>query len=169
MLSMVTKIGMVLCFITFFAFDMIDWFGPLFGENEFLAEAYGMPETTEFPTGFLIFGWILSVIGIVALFFGFRSIWRILNGGKEQDFRLLAQNLKVLGISLIVVWFTSYLRGTPIETYLHGGFEIGAAELISLDIISGELLFFIIAVAILAISNTLERAWLAEDENKQFL
>lgn len=169
MLSLFTKTGMVLSFLTFATFDILDWLG-LFALDDFgLLYLYDLPEETVFPVSFVAIGFLFALVGLIALFFGFRAIWRILDGGPDQDFRHLASRLRTLGAALIVVWITIYLRGAPMASFAFGGFKIGAIEIISLDIFSHDFIFLIVAIAILAISGTLERAWQAEDETKHFL
>ncbi|MGC3939647.1 hypothetical protein ACOTTU_17725 [Roseobacter sp. EG26] len=146
------------------------WIGQILGVHNGIWEAFDFPQQdTSPPVWTLIIGLIMTGTALCCLASAYRAAWTILGGGPKQDFRDLGQNLKRMAWGLIGFW-VGYNLVSGVMQYLiiiglpsTDGFEFGWDPL-DLDII-----FAIVGVVLLAISQTLERAWLAEDENSQFL
>ncbi len=146
------------------------WVGQLLGLHNDIWEVFDFPiQSTTPPAWTLIVGFLLTVFALLALASAYRGAWIILGGGPDQDFRDLGKNLRRIAWGLLGFWL-GYNLISGVMQYLIviglsdlDGFEFGWDPL-DLDIV-----FAIMGVVLLAISQTLERAWLAEDETKHFL
>jgi len=146
------------------------WLGQLFGLHNLIWEVFDFPkqEVTP-PLWVLIIGASVSVLALFSLWTAYLGGWRILNGGPSQDFRYLSRHLRKLAWGLIGFWFGyNVLSGAVplllvVDLSTTEGFEFGWDPL---DI---DIVFAITGIVLLAISRTLERAWIAEDEVKHFL
>lgn len=146
------------------------WLGQLFHFHNDVWEAFDFPVQTESPPSWsLVIGLLVSLFTLLSLAGAYRGAWAILGGGANQDFRDLGRNLRHLAWGLIGFWLGyNLLSGVMqylivIELPSTEGFEFGW------DPLDFDIVFAITGIVLLAISHTLERAWLAEDETKHFL
>ncbi|MFK7836197.1 MAG: hypothetical protein AB8B60_08245 [Sulfitobacter sp.] len=146
------------------------WVGQLLGVHNEIWEVFDFPiQFTTPPAWTLVVGLLVTVFSLLSLASAYRGAWIILGGGPDQDFRDLGKNLRRVAWGLLGFWFGYNLISGGMQYLIVigisdlEGFEFGWDPL-DLDIV-----FAIIGVVLLAISQTLERAWLAEDENKYFL
>ncbi len=146
------------------------WIGQLLSFHNEIWEVFDFPvQPTSPPAWTLIIGLLITAMALWSLANAYRGGWVILSAGPEQDFRDLGKNLRRIAWGLLGFW-VGYNVISGVMQYLIvigltdlDGFEFGWDPL-DLDIV-----FAIIGVVLLAISQTLERAWLAEDETKHFL
>ncbi len=169
-MSFLAKAAMALSMTYYlFIFGFL-WIGQMLGLHNEIWDIFEFPiQPSSPPVWTLMIGLILTLLALLSLAGAFRGAWLILNGGQGQDFRDLARNLRRMAWGLIGFWI-GYNVISAVMPYLivigldsTEGFEFGWDPL-DLDII-----FAITGVVLLAISQTLGRAWQAEDENKHFL
>lgn len=146
------------------------WLGQLLGLHNEIWDVFDFPiQASSPPVWTLIIGTLVSAFALVSLGGAYRGAWLILGGGADQDFRSLALNMRRLAWGLIGFWIGyNVLSGAlphliVVDLVSTDGFDFGWDPL-DLDIV-----FAIAGIVLLAISRTLERAWLAEDETKHFL
>lgn len=146
------------------------WLGQLLSFHNEIWEVFDFPEQAESPPVWaLIVGLVMSLCAISSLAISYRGAWSILNGGSSQDFRVLQGNMRHMAWGLIGFWIGwNLITGVMqhlivINLKSTDGFDFGW-DPFDLDIV-----FAITGIVLLAISTTLKRAWLAEDENKHFL
>lgn len=152
-----------------FVFGYI-WIGQLLGLHNEIWDAFDFPiQATSPPAWTLVVGLAITGFALFALASAYRGAWIILGGGPDQDFRNLGKNLRRVAWGLLGFWLGYNLISGAMQYLIVigvpdlNGFEFGWDPL-DLDIV-----FAIIGVVLLAISQTLERAWLAEEETKHFL
>jgi hypothetical protein len=170
MIKRLAQIAMVIS-ILYYTFGLgFIWIGQITGLHNEIWEMYDFPiQYNSPPMWALIIGLFVSVMGICSLALSYFSVWKILEGGRDQDFRHLGKRLQSLAYGLIGFWF--------FYNVLVGGVQylitIGVADTSDFDFgwdpLDLDIIFLIVAIGILAISQTLERAWIAEDETKHFL
>ena len=170
MLNLLTKVAMVSSFAVFTLFFADDWGGNLLGVHNHIWEMLDLPPQPDQPPMLIVLlGLVLGAIALVCLFFAYRSVWMILSRGEKQDFRSLAKSLQQLAFGLAGFWFFSnsiYLGlRALLAQYVTTGEDVG----LQWDPFNPDLVFAIVAVAILAIAKMMERAWRAEDEVQHFL
>lgn len=146
------------------------WLGQLFGLHNEIWDVFDFPtQASSPPVWTLIIGTLVSVFALISLGHAYRGAWLILGGGSGQDFRNLATNMRRLAWGLIGFWVGyNVLSGAlqhliVIDLASTDGFDFGW------DPLDFDIVFAIVGVVLLAIAQTLERAWLAEDETKHFL
>ncbi|MDQ7071535.1 MAG: hypothetical protein Q9M48_12500 [Rhodobacterales bacterium] len=169
-MNIVAKGAMVLSMIYYVLGFSYVWFGQLFGLHNYVWDIFDLPrQDVSPPIWTLLVGLAISVIVVVSLWMAFAAVWRILNGGTGQDFRDLGANLRRLAAGLFGYWFAfnvitaGLLFLIVVDLPDVDGFEFGW------DPIESDIVFLIMAIAIYAISRTLDRAWQAEEENRLFL
>jgi len=146
------------------------WIGQLLGFHNEIWDMFDFPvQSTSPPAWTLIVGLLMTALAVSSLFVAYRGGWIILNAGPDQDFRNLWKNLRRIAWGLIGFWF-GYNLISGIMQYLIvigltdlDGFEFGW------DPLDFDIVFAILGIVLLAISRTLERAWVAEEETKHFL
>ena len=169
-MNVLAKAAMVLT-IVYYGFSLsYIWLGQMFGLHNLLWEEFEIPQQVGSPPVWqMIVGIVITIATISCLVVAFRSLWRILDGGAKQDFRKLAKLLKHLSFGLFGFWlgYNIYVFGIPLMLIM--GLEAKQGAQITFDPLNIEVIFLIISISIYAVSQTLQRAWEAEEENQQFL
>jgi len=112
---------------------------------------------------------LVTLVALLSLGWAYRGAWRILAGGIGQDFRALAANMRGLAWGLIGFWIGYNVLAAVLPHLIVIGLRSTDRFEFGWDPLDLDIVFFIVGIVILAISRTLERAWMAEDENKHFL
>lgn len=170
MMNIFAKLAMALSLVYYTLVLTYLWVGQLLGIHNEIWDAYDFPiQEVPPPAWTLIIGVLVICFGVGSLAHAYRGAWIILDGGPSQDFRDLAKNLQRIAWGLLGFWifYNIELAGMP---YL---ISIGIRDLegfyFGWDPLDINIIFAIIAIVLLAMAGTLERAWLAEDETKHFL
>jgi len=146
------------------------WIGQMAGLHNDIWEMFDFPaQPTSPPFWTLLIGLVVTIFALVSLGAAYLAVWRILNGGRTQDFRDLAQRLRRVGLGLIGFWLGYNILSGVLQYLIVIGLENTDGFEFGWDPLDLDIIFFIIGIALLAISQTLERAWQAEEENKQFI
>ena len=169
MLNRLTKLAMVISFFVFALFAIDDWLGQLLGWHDELFFALDLPDQAQPSDGLVVFGGLITLFGLIGLGAAYLAIWRILGDGIGQDFRLLARRLQHLAYGLIAFWLSGYLTFSVVRTLIAWQTLPDSDIPIVWDPFHVDLVFAISAVALIAISKMMERAWAAEDETQHFL
>jgi hypothetical protein len=169
-MNLFAKTAMLISYLYYLAALSYMWIGQILGLHNDIWDIFDFPIMAESPPMWtLIIGLGVSASALYALGSAYLGVWSILKGGREQDFRKLARNLRKIAWGLLGFWLSyNILSGAlPYLITIHipdkSEFDFGWDPL-DLDIV-----FAILGIALLAISQTLERAWIAEDETKHFL
>jgi hypothetical protein len=146
------------------------WIGQLLGLHNEIWDVFDFPtQPTSPPAWTLIVGLLITGIALLSLASAYRGAWITLSGGPDQDFRDLGKNLRRIAWGLLGFWLGYNLIAGAMQYLI----VIGVSDLekfeFGWDPLDLDIVFAIIGVVLLAISQTLERAWLAEDETKHFL
>lgn len=169
-MSVVAKVAMVLSFLYFAGGFATVWIGQSLGLSNDVWDMYDLPEQeTPLALWISLTGFACSAFTMGMLFLVYRAAWKTLTGGASQDFRDLAKNLRIMGWGLIGFWFGfNLISGAMLYVV-----ALGVTSTDELDLFYTpfdlDLVLAICGVVLLAISQTLQRAWLAEDENNHFL
>ena len=169
-MNMIAKVAMSLSLLYYVASYGYIWIGQLIGIHNEIWDVFGFPTHAASPPAWtLVVGLCASGFAVASLAGAYFGAWQILAGGPGQDFRSLGKNLRRIAWSLLGFWIGyNQISGAMqylivIEISNLDGFDF---EWDPLDL---DIVFAILGVVFLAISQTLERAWLAEDETKHFL
>ncbi len=169
-MNMLAKTVMVLS-IVYYGLDLSYlWIGQLFGLHNEVWETFGLPQQVGSPPMWkLLVGTGATIATLASLILAYASLWTILSGGTNQDFRLLAKSLRYLAFGLFGFWFgyNILVVGAVIMFAQGVGFQENMS--IEIDPLDIEIVFLIISIVVFAVSKTLQRAWEAEEENQQFL
>ena len=169
-MNFLAKTAMLLSLIYYVVILGVAWIGQMLGLHNEIWELFDFPtQPGSPPLWTLLVGLFVSAGALLCLGMGYMAIWRILNGGREQDFRDLARRLKRVGIGLIGFWLGYNLLSGAVQHLIVIGLEDTRDFDFGWDPLDLDIVFFILGIAMMAISQTLERAWLAEEENQQFL
>ena len=169
-MKILAKTAMALSLIYYVGLLGFAWIGQMTGFHNEIWDFYDFPMQPGSPPFWtLLVGLLVSAGALACLCLAYAAIWRILDGGKEQDFRDLARRLKRVGIGLIGFWFGYNLLAGAVQHLIALGIENTHDFDFAWDPLDLDIVFFILGIAVIAISQTLERAWLAEEENRQFL
>ncbi len=170
---MVTKFTKAIMVVSFFFYGIMllaFWGSAIVGWHNEVWDTFDIPVQNRGPASWiLVLGFIGTAFAFAGLGLAYMSVWKILDGGTEQDFRVLARRLRKLSIGLFGFWLG--------YNFVSGGLgflvmnDMGTSEAVefSWDPFSTEIIYLILAVAIFAISKTLHRAWEAEEEARHFL
>lgn len=146
------------------------WLGQLFGFHNDIWEAFDFPVQDMSPSAWsLIVGLLITVFAIGMLAVAYHGVWKILDGGASQDFRDLGANLRRVAWGLIGFWLGYNLISAVMQYLIVIGLPSTEGFDFGWDPLDLDIVFAIIGIVLLAIAQTLERAWLAEDETKHFL
>ncbi|WP_120633633.1 hypothetical protein [Ruegeria sp. EL01] len=164
------KIVMALSFC-YYTLEMgLLWLGQTIGLHNEIWDAYDFPEQVNSPPLWsLLVGLGVTGFTLMSLACAYRGAWLILNGGPNQDFRDLGRNMRHIAWGLIGFWLGYNILAGAVQYLIvvdlasTDGFDFGW------DPLDFDIVFAIIGVVLLAISQTLNRAWQAEDENMHFL
>lgn len=169
-MNFLAKTAMVLSLIYYVLLLSYLWVGQITGLHNEVWDFYDFPiQPTSPPLWTLLVGMGVSALALGCLGAAYHAIWRILNGGREQDFRGLARRMKRIGAGLIGCWLGYNLLSGAVQYLIVIGLETTEGFDFEWEPLDLDIVFFIIGIAVLAISQTLERAWLAEEENQQFV
>lgn len=170
MLNVLTKLAMVISFTMFTGFVLHDWVGHYLGWHDEIIYLLDLPEEIgPIPAGLAILGGAVALSGIVGVAISFTAIWYILSAGPAQDFRRLAKRLTRMAYGLILFWLCNDALYAGVRTLILLEAQMLDAEDILWDPFGPDMIFAIIAVALLAIAKMMDRAWHAEEETKHFL
>lgn len=169
-MTVIAKIAMVLSFFYFAGMLVLLWLGQMLGWHNEVWDLYDLPRQANSPPIWtLTTGFLFSAFTMFSLGKAYLATWTILNGGPGQDFRQLARCMRRLGWGLIGFWAGFNLIAVAMLYLLAIDLEPTEDfdlfwEPFDLDVIIG-----ITGMVLLAVAQTLNRAWQAEDENSQFL
>lgn len=170
MIKLFAKIAMLLSLSYYTISLMLAWILALFGDGSEVWDIFGLPIQSTPPALWpLIVGILFTLLTLVSLGLAYRSLNKILNGGREQDFRHLAQSLRHVAFGLFGFWLGYNFLSGLMPYLLLQSLDPVLDVAIDWDPLDIDIIFAIIAIALLAISQTLNRAWEAEEENKHFL
>lgn len=169
-MSFFAKFAMVASFLIF-SIDMTYlWVGQIAGwHNEIWSMFDFPPQESAPPLWSLLVGVVISVFGLTCLAMTYSGIWQILNGGPGQDFRDLARRMRRIGFGLIGFWAAYNLLVGLLPWLITANLSDRSDFDFVWDPLDIDLLILLMGIAILAISQTLRRAWEAEEENNAFL
>lgn len=146
------------------------WLGQFLGWHNDIWRAFDFPRQDHSPPLWTMgVGVVVTIVGLVGLTVVYRGAWRILDGGPQQDFRVLGRNLRGMAVGLLVFWAGYNLLAAGVQYLVILAMPDTAGFTFRWDPLNVEILFLILGVVLLAISGTFERAWQAEDETKHFL
>ncbi|MFS4579756.1 hypothetical protein [Phaeobacter sp. C3_T13_0] len=169
-MNLIAKTAMTLSLAYYASMLGYLWIGQLFGLHNEVWEAFDFPtQSTTPPTWTVIVGLLITVFGLVSLASAYRGGWVILSGGPNQDFRDLGKNLRRIAWGLLGFWLGYNLLSGGMQYLIVIGLPNLEGFQFGWDPLDLDIVFAIIGIVLLAISQTLERAWLAEDETKHFL
>ena len=82
------------------------WLGQILGFHNEIWDMYDFPtQSVSPPMWTLCVGLLVSALGMLSLGMAYFSVWKVLEGGAEQDFRDLGQRLRKMAAGLIGFWF----------------------------------------------------------------
>lgn len=169
-MKLLTKLAMTISLLYYASIFSMLWLGQIFGWHNDIWEMFDFPEqTTSPPLIALLFGMFVNFGALAFLGMTYLAVWRILDGGLTQDFRDLAVRLKRIGIGLFGFWLGYNLLTGAVQHLIVIGLENTEDFDFGWDPLDIDIVFAILAVAIFTIAQTLERAWVAEEETKHFL
>ncbi len=146
------------------------WVFALLGDGEGMWEMFDLPLQSMPPALWvMVLGTLVTLFTLISLGLAYSSLNRILKGGPEQDFRYLAKRLRHIAYGLLGFWLGYNLLVGLMPYLLALSHEPPLDIAFDWDPLDIDIIFAIIAIALLAISQTLNRAWEAEEENKHFL
>lgn len=166
----VVMAAMILSWGYYLAVVSVTWGGQALLLHNDVWEMFDLAPVAARPPGWVV----LSGLAVAALMPGslgaaYIAVWRILSAGPGQDFRRMGGRMRRLAWVLIGFWAGWNLMTGAILALLihvHPG-EDGTA--FAWDPLDNDIVFPIVAMAFIAISREMERAWLAEDETRHFL
>ncbi len=170
MIKRVAQTAMVLSLTYYTVIFGTLWIGQILGFHNEIWDVFDFPiQDSSPPLSSLIIGLCVTIAGLVCLGLAYLAVWQILEGGQNQDFRLLGKRLQRLGYGLIGFWFSYNLLSGAVQYLIVIGLEDTQGFEMGWDPLDLDIIFLIMAIGILAIAQTLERAWTAEEETKHFL
>jgi hypothetical protein len=170
MIKRVAQLAMAISLIYYTLGLGFIWLGQILGFHNEIWDMYDFPaQSVSPPMWALCIGLLVSALGMLSLGMAYFSVWRVLEGGAEQDFRDLGQRLRRMAAGLIGFWFFYNLLSGAVQYLIVMGLDNTEGFDMGWDPLDLDIILLIVGIAILAISQTLERAWVAEDENKHFL
>lgn len=170
MIKRIAQIAMVLS-LSYYALDLgFIWIGQIVGFHNEIWDIYDFPmQTVSPPTWTLWVGIIVSALAISSLGMAYLSVWVVLEAGAAQDFRQLGKRLQKMAAGLIGFWFFYNVLSGGVQYLIIIDLKNTTDFDMGWDPLDLDIILLITGIAILAISQTLERAWVAEDETKHFL
>ena len=164
------KTAMALSLTYYFTLFGYVWVGQMLGHHNAVWDMFDFPEQpTSPPFWTLVVGLVLTLLALSSLAGAFWGAWSILRGGRDQDFQDLGSNLRRMAWGLIGFWIGYNVISLVMQYLIVIGLESTEGFEFGWDPLDLDIVFAITGVVLLAISQTLQRAWLAEDENKHFL
>lgn len=166
----IARISMITSWMFFAGIMVWTWASAMMGSNELLWDAYDFPPETTLPhTWVLLIGLANSALIMFGLGISYWSVETILKDGPDQDFLQLGQRLRKMAIGLIVFWIGFNLLVGAIPNLLVAHIPENQAPELGWQPFDVEFILLIVAVALFAISRSLNRAHELEEENRQFL
>lgn len=157
--------------LLYFSIDLgLTFFPPIAGDPGYLWEELDIPQSLAAPPlAVLLAGIFTAGAALSALAVAYWSIERILHSGPGQEFSGLAVRMRTLSLCLLGFWagYNLLISSMPVLATAHlpeeyqSGFEWDPFDI--------DIILVVIAVALNAISHSLRRASLVEEENKHFL
>jgi hypothetical protein len=170
MTKLFAQIAMILSLGYYTLTLMLAWILALLGNGEVVWDAFDLPiQSTPPALWTLIIGVLFTMFALFSLGLAYWSLNGILKGGRQQDFLQLAQRLRQTAFGLFGFWLGYNMLSGLMPYLLSLSLEPPLDAAIDWDPLDIDIVFAIIAIALLAISQTLNRAWEAEEENKHFL
>lgn len=169
-MNFLAKTAMSLSLLYYVVILGFAWVGQMTGLHNEIWDFYDFPlQPGSPPFWVLLIGLIVTAAALACLGMAYAAVWRILSGGRDQDFRGLARRLRHVGLGLIGFWLGYNILAGAVQHLIVIGVEVTDEFDFSWDPLDLDIIFFIIGIAMLAISQTLERAWMVEEENRHFL
>ena len=169
-MKLLAKIAMVLSFAYYALTMAYVWIGQLLGWHNDIWDLFDFPIQDGSPPLFsMLIGIATVIFALGMLLLAYVGIWRILNGGPQQDFRALSSHMHRLGWGLIGFWAGFNFLAGVVQIFVAIGVQDRGSFDLSYDPLDLDIVFLILGIAILAIAHTLQRAWEAEEENQAFL
>ncbi len=149
---------------------MVLWVLALLGDSEDIWDSFDLPIQSTPPALWALgVGILFTLLTLASLGLAYWSLNSILKGGPGQDFLKLAQRLRHTAFGLFGFWLGYNLLSGLMPYVLSLSAERPIDFSFDWDPLDIDIVFAIIAIVLLAVSQTLHRAWLAEEENKHFL
>ena len=165
-----TRLAMVLS-IAYFTLALVLIFAyALLGDPQSLWEMLEIEETAPPPPLWnLIIGAVVAVVIIVSLGLSYWYIEQIFRGGASVGFDRLSRYLRGMALGLIGFWIGIKLLSAWLPYLLTRHLPVDERPPFDWDQMDVDIVLLIISVAIYAISKSLERASVIEEEHKHFL
>ncbi|HHS82222.1 MAG TPA: hypothetical protein ENJ68_01755 [Devosia sp.] len=157
--------------LLYYSYSAIEgWLGQIFGLHNNIWDMLGLPPQPTSPhLTTLLAGMAAMTFTLISLAWAYAALWKILDGGTELDFRQMATLLRRLAHGLIGFWLGYNLVIGPVIMLVIRDIAPPAEIDPEWDLLDIHIVFLILAIALLAISHTQERAWKAEEETRYFL
>ena len=169
-MNLFAKTAMLLSFAYYSLTVSYAWLGQMLGVHNGIWETFGFPEQAfSPPLWFLLLGCIIGGGTLASLGIAYWAARGILVGGAAQDFLLLAKNLRRVAWGLIGFWLGYNLMVGALPLLLAVSVDFAGDAVVEWDPLDIDIVFAIMGIVLLAIAQTLGRAWEAEHENQHFL
>ncbi|GAA6179682.1 MULTISPECIES: hypothetical protein [unclassified Shimia] len=169
-MKLLARLAMLVTILVFSFGVAVLWITAFLGETEMLMDTLELPlDTPVAPMWALIVGLGMMLLALGCLAAAFWALDRILVLRDPRGFATLALYLRRCAYAFMAFWVsnTVILSLLPVLLTLHLPAEQRpTSELFPLDI---EIVFLVLAVVFLAISQSLRQAQDIADENSQFL
>ncbi len=93
----------------------------------------------------------------------------MLRGGRNHDFFKLSQNLRNTSLGLIGFWIGYNLLTGLAPLLMTMQLDANSGYEYDWDPLDTDVILLILGIALFAVSHAIHRAWMVEEENKQFL
>lgn len=127
------------------------------------------PGNLPVPAWLLLFGLAVALAVLANLGIAYRAIWQILEAGSLQEFDALGRRLKWLGGGLVGFWISWNLLTGIFQRLLANYANIATAMSFEWNPFDVDIVLPIVGSAIFLTATMMQRAWQAEEENRQFL
>lgn len=168
--TLIARIAMVTSLAYYTLTLAIAWIAGLFGAPEVLWDFFEISEKAAAPPIWTILvGVVVSIGTLVSLGSAYWSIEKILRGGQGQDFLQLSIRLRRMSVGLMGFWLGYNILSGGMRMLLTLHLPAEQRPDFDWDPLEVEIILLIVAIALYAVSHALYRAWMVEEENKQFL
>ncbi len=170
MITLIAKIMMAISFLFYGGLITAFWISAILGWHNDIWELYDFPvQPAPPPLWIMGLGLFFTILAFSGLLMAYVAVWKILNGGTDQDFCVLASRMRKLAIGLFGFWLGYNLIYGAIS-YLLVIITDGLSNMeVDWDPFGTDVIYLIMSIAIFAIAKTLHRAWEAEEEMRHFL
>lgn len=170
MTRIIATLAMILSLAYYTLILAMIWITSFAGDHTDLRETFDLPnQDTDPALWVVIIGIACSALTLFSLALAYWSLHKILKGGRGQDFRRLGKNMRHSAFGLLGFWLGYNLLSALIPWLFSFTIPRPTDYQLDWDPLDVDIVFVILAITLLAISQTLERAWAAEEENKHFL